>query len=108
MDAEDQLIHEGSDSSIDLVRAHVMVSGQVQGVAYRAFTQQQAMHLNLHGWVRNLHDGQVEAEVEGSRVTVDRFLAFLQKGPPLAHVEHVQVKWIPVMNDSGEFCIVRS
>ena len=96
-----------SNSTIDLVRAHVIVSGRVQGVAFRAFTQQEALRYNLHGWVRNLPDGNVELEVEGRRTTVDLILESLRQGPPLAHVEQVDVKWITATNEAGTFCIVR-
>ena len=106
MQTEDQPIGEVSMSCTDLVRAHVMVSGRVQGVAYRAFTQHHAIRLKLHGWVRNLPEGQVESEVEGSRAAVESFLGSLRQGPTLAHVERVQVKWITTLNDSGEFRIV--
>lgn len=99
---------EEQPSTSDLVRAHVLVRGRVQGVAYRAFAQHHAMRLELHGWVRNLPDGQVESEVEGARAAVDAFLTSLRQGPPLARVEEVRVNWITVMNDLEEFCIVRS
>jgi len=91
-----------------LVRAHILVDGQVQGVSYRAFTQEEATSLNLHGWVRNLPSGQVESEVEGRPVDVEVFLNALRQGPALAHVDHVQVEWISVTNDAGEFRILRS
>src|SRR5207244_9719661 len=48
-----------------VVAAEVVVSGRVQGVCYRAFTQEAALDLGLGGWVRNLPDGRVEAQVEG-------------------------------------------
>ncbi len=108
MHTEDKPVSEEHNSTSDVIRAHVLVSGHVQGVAFRAFAQHQAMHLNLHGWVRNLSDGQVESEVEGPRASVDAFLVSLRQGPPLAQVEEVRVKWIAVTNDLQEFCIVRS
>ncbi|WP_447971434.1 acylphosphatase [Nitrospira sp. M1] len=90
------------------VRAHIVVDGRVQGVSYRAFTQQQASRLHLHGWVRNLPSGQVECEVEGPPEFVESFLTFLRKGPALAQVAHVQVNWISVVNDVEAFRIIRS
>jgi|GEM_PF-5575656 Acylphosphatases len=53
------------------VRAHVFVSGRVQGVGYRYYTQKQARDLGIQGWVRNLTDGRVEAVFEGNPNTVD-------------------------------------
>ena len=46
-------------------RAHVLVSGKVQGVFFRQKTKQQALSLGVNGWVRNLPDGRVEAVFEG-------------------------------------------
>ncbi|MGE3153089.1 MAG: acylphosphatase [Nitrospiraceae bacterium] len=77
----------------ELIRARVLVSGIVQGVAFRAFTQRQALRLNLHGGVRNLDDGRVEAIVEGSRKNVDALIVLLGQGPPMAKVERVEVEW---------------
>ena len=51
-------------------RAHVFVSGRVQGVFYRATTQEQALERGVDGWVRNLDDGRVEAVFEGPEDTV--------------------------------------
>ena len=85
----------------------MIVSGRVQGVAFRAFTQQEALRYNLHGWVRNLFDGNVELEVEGGRATVDLFFESLRQGPPLAHVDQMNVKWITATNEDETFCIVR-
>ena len=77
----------------ELVRACVRVSGMVQGVAFRAFTQRQALRLNLHGGVRNLEDGRVEAIIEGVRKDVDALIELLRQGPPMARVERVEVEW---------------
>ncbi len=97
----------GAGNHVQLVRAHLFVSGRVQGVAFRAFTQQQAVALNLNGSVRNLPNGSVEAEVEGPQAVVDRFLNTLRQGPPLAHVEQVQATWISVKNQVEGFHIIR-
>ena len=76
-------------------RAHIWVSGHVQGVAFRAFARDAAMRAGLHGGVRNLADGRVEVEVEGPRQDVESFLAALRIGPPAARVESVEVRWEP-------------
>jgi acylphosphatase len=77
----------------ELVRARVLVSGIVQGVAFRAFTQRQALRLKLHGGVRNLGDGSVEAIIEGMKKDVDALIEQLRQGPPMARVERVEVEW---------------
>ena len=78
----------------ETVRAHVLVSGRVQGVGFRAFTSRRAHTHGLAGWVRNLIDGRVEMEVQGSRFSVDRFLEDLSRGPTLSGVEHVNLYWV--------------
>jgi len=89
----------------DIVRAHVRVSGRVQGVAYRAFARQAALQRGLTGGVRNLDDGRVEIEVEGVRPDIDAFLMILRTGPPLARVLDVQMEWKPATGRDDDFVI---
>ncbi|HVL78530.1 MAG TPA: acylphosphatase [Sphingomicrobium sp.] len=69
----------------------IRVTGRVQGVFFRAWTQQQARELGVSGWVRNCDDGSVEAHVEGEEKAVSRMVELLRQGPPNARVEAVQV-----------------
>jgi len=71
---------------------HVFVSGMVQGVFYRSWTEETAEELGLKGWVRNLPDGRVEALFEGEKSRVERMIELCRKGPPHAKVESVQVR----------------
>ena len=73
------------------VRAHVFVTGRVQGVGFRVHTQMQAESLGLTGWVRNVWDGRVEAVFEGPQVAVQRMVDWCRRGPPAAHVTNVEV-----------------
>lgn len=75
------------------VAVEIFVSGMVQGVGYRFFTQRAAEELQLSGWVRNLPDGRVQAEVEGPRPRVEELLARLRVGPRLSSVTDVAVTW---------------
>jgi len=75
------------------VRAHVYVSGMVQGVFFRVQTARMAQRLGLKGWVRNLHDERVEAVFEGKKDMVDEAIEFCRHGPPRAHVTNLEVKW---------------
>ena len=70
---------------------HYLVSGRVQRVGFRAFTQAAAMREGLHGWVRNTPAGQVEVTVEGDAEALERFERRLRQGPPAARVDHVDV-----------------
>jgi acylphosphatase len=81
-------------------RAHLWVSGRVQGVFFRQSTENRARELGLTGWVRNLSDGRVEAIAEGDAEALDHWIAFCHVGPPAAHVDHVELRWEP---PSGEF-----
>lgn len=74
-------------------RAHVYVSGRVQGVFFRAETVEFAERLGVCGWVRNLSDGRVEALFEGDREDVEKAVDFCGKGPPGAHVRDLDIKW---------------
>jgi acylphosphatase len=75
------------------VRAHVYISGFVQGVFFRYETRELAEKLGLKGWVRNTRDGRVEAVFEGDKRKVEEMLNFCHRGPPGARVTGVEVKW---------------
>ena len=72
-------------------RAHVFVSGRVQGVAFRDSTRSQAEQLGLSGWVRNTEDGRVEAVFEGGSDVVNQMIEWCKSGPSSADVEDVSV-----------------
>lgn len=72
--------------------AHILVSGLVQGVGYRAWTERLAKELRLSGWVRNLADERVEIVVEGERAVLDDFIERCKSGPRNAQVENVAAR----------------
>jgi acylphosphatase len=74
------------------IRAHVIVTGKVQGVFYRAETAAKARRLNITGWVRNLPDGRVEAVFEGEEANVQKIIDFCRRGPTNAYVIDVDVR----------------
>ena len=69
----------------------IQVTGKVQGVWFRAWTVKQAEGLGLDGWVRNRHDGSVEALAVGAEEAVDAFISLCYEGPPKARVNGVSV-----------------
>jgi len=81
-------------------RAHLVINGLVQGVFYRASTQETAVNLGLKGWVRNLPDGSVEAVFEGSAEKVKEAVEWCWQGPPGARVTGIDEKW---SDYTGEF-----
>ena len=72
-------------------RAHVYVTGTVQGVYFRATTREEARSRGVDGWVRNLEDGRVEAVFEGPEEDVEELVEFCHEGPEAARVEDVAV-----------------
>lgn len=74
------------------MRRHYVVSGRVQGVGFRQFTAEKARALKISGWVRNLPDGNVEAEAAGSEDQLQAFEKILHAGPALSRVDQVQVR----------------
>ena len=78
------------------ISIHCFVSGKVQGVWFRASTQDRAKELELTGWARNLPDGRVEVIACGERENVKQLHEWLKKGPELAHVTDVtyeEIAW---------------
>lgn len=81
-------------------RAHVFISGRVQGVYFRQNTKQVAKRHKITGWVCNLPDGRVEAIFEGEEMDVNEVIEWCYVGPPKAKVEDVNVKF---QKHTGEF-----
>lgn len=75
----------------DITR-HYLISGRVQGVGYRRFAAHLAYELDLKGWVRNLHDGRVEAVARGPEAFLKDFEQRLRKGPPHGRVDSLSVE----------------
>ena len=73
-------------------RVRVHVEGRVQGVLFRESTRRRAAECAVKGYVKNLDDGRVEAVFEGPPARVDAMLEWIQNGPPLASVTHVDCK----------------
>lgn len=74
-----------------LKSVHAVISGRVQGVWFRAWTEKEAIARGLDGWVRNRPDGTVEAVFSGADTEVDAMLDACKTGPRLANVEQVTV-----------------
>jgi acylphosphatase len=74
-------------------RAHVFVTGTVQGVFYRASTRDAARERGVDGWVRNLADGRVEAVFEGPENAVEAMVEWCHAGSPAADVEAVDAEY---------------
>lgn len=84
-----------------MVRRHILVSGGVQGVGFRYFVRQTALRLALTGWVRNLDDGDVELEAQGTPENLRLFIAQVRTGPRFARVRGVRIRDVPPKDEQG-------
>jgi acylphosphatase len=75
------------------VRAHVWVSGRVQGVYFRAYAEDEAAFRKVAGWIRNAAGGRVEAIFEGDRASVEAMIRWCHRGSPASQVTGVEVVW---------------
>ena len=83
-----------------MTRIHLIISGDVQGVGYRAWVLRRAQDLGLTGWVKNRDDGAVELVAEGDKNDLEQLLVLCKQGPEVSWVEHADVDW---QQASGEF-----
>jgi acylphosphatase len=75
-----------------IIAKRLLIAGRVQGVGFRFFAEDRAAVEGVHGWIRNLPDGKVEAYIEGERDAVERIEASLRRGPRGAQVDSVIVE----------------
>ena len=75
--------------------------GKVQGVGFRFYTQKKARELGIQGFVKNILDGSVYVEAEGTEEKVDEFILWINSGPPWARVDDVRIQTIPQFQAVG-------
>ncbi|WP_270182664.1 acylphosphatase [Alkalihalobacillus sp. CinArs1] len=86
-------------------RYHLIVSGQVQGVGFRAFTQQKAAKYNLSGYVKNNTDGSVEIEAQGDETQIKQFISSIEKGSAFSSVDKINANEEEVKQEEESFSI---
>ncbi len=82
----------------NLQNVRIVIRGRVQGVFFRATTQEQGTALNLNGWVRNLASGDVEIQASGERKSLQVLIDWCHQGPDAARVDGVEVEWCEDIN----------
>lgn len=82
-------------------RKHIVVSGRVQGVGFRYRTQLLAVESHLTGWVRNLDSGDVELEIQGSWIAVEKFLLQLGRKSSFVRIDHMEVEDCREIEEKG-------
>ncbi len=86
---------------------HCVVSGIVQGVGFRVYTQREAIRLNLTGWVKNTPEGHVEVFAQGDERGLILLKEWLKKGPSAATVTSVMCKTVEFNSSFTQFKIAR-
>ena len=71
---------------------HLIVSGRVQGVLFRDNVRRKAKELGLHGYAKNLEDGNVEIVAQGDEEKISQLIDFIKKGPGIAKVKGISAK----------------
>lgn len=90
---------------IKKVRVHLLISGRVQGVAFRYYAQDIAQSSGVKGWVRNCWDGKVEIVAEGEEEKVKKLISWCYQGPGSAIVEKVGIEWEKYIGEFNSFGI---
>ena len=81
------------------VRNHLFISGEVQGVNFRAGIKERADQFRVSGFARNLLDGQVEVLLEGERAAVLEVVGWIGQGEHLAKIKRLESKWEIFINE---------
>ena len=86
-------------------RVHLVVAGRVQGVGFRYYAHDEAIRIGVTGWVRNLRDGNVVLEAEGTELQLREPIRSVSRGPAFARVTEVQEEWMAPLGIYREFRI---
>ena len=95
--------HEKIGDNNNRVRAYIVLTGRVQGVAFRYYARNIANRHGVKGWIRNLDNGDVEVTIEGERNSVNQMIEWCKEGPSLALVEDIKIIWQSYAGDFSEF-----
>ncbi len=88
-----------------MIQLQIIVSGEVQGVGYRYYTQMKAIQFGVTGWVRNLQNGGVEILASGQRADLEKFIDEVRRGNPFSTVDRIEVNEIERSETFKSFAI---
>ncbi|MBN1941306.1 MAG: acylphosphatase [Candidatus Diapherotrites archaeon] len=86
-----------------MIRAHIIVTGRVQGIGFRFSTLTWAKQFGVVGWVRNNLDGSVEIVAEGEEQSLMGFVEKVKRGPSIARVSDCKVEYEEPKNEFASF-----
>ncbi len=86
-----------------MTQYEIKITGRVQGVGFRYYTQKVAGELGLKGWVRNRPDHSVLVMVQGNEKDIETFVDYLKIGPALARVDKISKVKMATMNEFSQF-----
>lgn len=84
---------------------HLLITGRVQGVGYRASASDKGQQLGINGWVKNLQDGRVEMLIAGEQLQLEQMIAWAEQGPRFAEVTHIDISEQSVTGKLSDFQI---
>ncbi|WP_394237806.1 acylphosphatase [Niallia oryzisoli] len=88
-----------------MIQLHIIVSGKVQGVGYRYFSQMKAVQYGVTGWAKNLADNSVEIVAVGSKDQLDPFVEELRIGNPFSKISDMEITESEVTEQFNSFTI---
>ena len=106
-DLNKEINRSSSFSSSEYIRVHVIISGKVQGVYFRKYTQDVSLQNYVYGWVKNLLNGDVECVLEGLKSNVDKVIRWCHQGPPNSSVDNVELKYETFTGNFTDFKIIK-
>lgn len=100
-----QMYLENQKGKDGYIRVSLIITGKVQGVAFRYYARNMANQLGVYGWIRNTQEGSVELTIEGKRKNINQMIEWCKKGPKTANVENVIINTEPYKGEFVEFNI---
>lgn len=88
-----------------MIQYEIVITGRVQGVGFRYFTQKKANEFHIKGWVKNSSDDRVELIAQGDETDLNTFIDYLQMGPPLARVDKLSKYKMHDLTDFDNFSV---